>query len=91
MKFLQSLSGLRSALMAVVLLAEVVARGLGYDAGPVFSVVRSAFDALGWEASPGNLLFDPATTGAAALTLYAVAMRVKAWWAAGHAEKPIVR
>lgn len=91
MKFLQALSGLRSAIMAVVLLAEVVSRGMGYDAGPVFSVVRTAFSALGWDASPGNLLFDPATTGAAIVTLYVVAMRVKAWWAARHAEKPTFR
>lgn len=91
MKLLQSFHGMRSAIMALILLAEVIAGGLGYEAGPVFGVVRSAFAALGWEASPGNLLFDPATTGAAVITLYAVAMRVKAWWAAGHAEKPIVR
>jgi hypothetical protein len=81
MKLLKSLTGVRTAVMALVLLAEVVARGLGHDVGPIFSIIRSAFAAIGWDYSPGNLLFDPATTGTAVLTLYAVAIRAKAWWA----------
>jgi len=90
--FLKSLTGVRSAIMALVLLAEVVARGLGFDSGPVLSVVYSIFTSIGWDPkAPGALLFDPALVGTAVLTLWFTWKRIQAWWVERHAEKPTVR
>lgn len=77
-KALEALHGLRSAIMAVVLLIEVVAQGLGFESGPVFAAARGVMSYAGWETT--DLAFDPAVAGAAILTLYATYQRVRAWW-----------
>jgi len=79
MKFIQSLQGVRTAIMAIVLLLEVLAKSFGFEAGPVFTIVRTAFGAIGWNTAEANTLFDPALVGAAIVTLYAAIMRVVAW------------
>ena len=92
LSFLKSLTGVRSAIMALLLLAEVVFRGLGFETGPAFSVIHSIFTSVGWDPkAPGALLFDPALVGTALLTLWVTATRIKTWWAERHAEKPTVR
>ncbi len=80
MKWLSEIQGLRTAIMALVLLTEVVCRGLGLDAGPAFTLAHSLFRAVGWDEADAGTLFDPAVVGAAILTIYFAIRRAIAWY-----------
>jgi hypothetical protein len=90
MQFIQKLAGLRTAIMAIILLAEVVAKQFGFDAGPFFSLVRGLFAALNWDTNEAAGFFgvEPAALLASALTLWAAILRVKAYFAAKPAVAP---
>jgi len=77
--YLKKLEGVRSAIMALVLLLEVLSKAFGLEAGPVFTILHLAFTALGWNPADANTLFDPALVGSAILTLYVTTRRVVAW------------
>lgn len=75
--FLTQIQGLRSAIIAVLLLVEFLGQHFGF-AGPL-GYIHQLFSILGWDAK--DALFDPTVTGTALLTLYAVYGRFRAWWA----------
>ena len=48
MEFLKKLQGLRSAILLLFLLAEGVCRAFGFEAGPLFAILRGLFGSLQW-------------------------------------------
>lgn len=79
MKVLSKLQGFRTGIMALALLAEVIARTSGHEAGPLFSTLHMVFRAIGWNEADATSLFDPAVVGTALVTLYVTYQRFSAW------------
>ena len=70
MTFLKSLSGLRTAILAVFLVIELLAQQFGFSAGPLFGVLHTIFGFLG-SADPKEAFgVDPAVVASAIATLY---------------------
>jgi hypothetical protein len=90
MQFISKLAGLRTAIMAIVLLAEVVAKSFGFEAGPLFSLVRGLFAALNWDTAEAAGFFgvEPAALLASFLTIWAAVLRVKAYFTAKPQAAP---
>lgn len=80
-KLLKSLHGIRSAIMALVLVAEVVARSAGWDTGPAFGIIRGLFDFVGWDinSAAATIGIDPVAVGAGIVTVYVAVQRFIAW------------
>lgn len=73
---LTKIQGLRSAIIALLLLAEYIGMQTGHG-GAVLAYTRDMIAALGW--IPKEALFDPTVVGAALLTLWATWKRFNAW------------
>ena len=76
MNLFRQIQGLRSAIIALLLLAEYIGVQTGHG-GAVLAYTRHVIGALGW--SPSEALFDPTVVGTALLTLWATWRRVQAW------------
>lgn len=81
--FFAAIAGLRTLLVALVLLAEFLATQAGHG-GPITQVREYLFLVTGWGAK--DALFDPVNIGVALMTIWAGVLRVKAWWAARKAS-----
>lgn len=73
---LTKIQGLRSAIIALLLLGEFIGVQTGHG-GAVLAYTRHVIAALGW--SPNEALFDPTVVGTALLTLWATWRRFQAW------------
>jgi hypothetical protein len=76
---LKKIQGLRTALMALVLLSEALAKASGHDFGPVFAFTHAIFAGFGWDEKEAGTLFDPAVLASSIFTLWAAALRVKSY------------
>lgn len=76
LELLKRIQGMRSAIIALLLLAEYIGVQVGHG-GAVLAYMRGVIAALGW--SPSEALFDPTVVGTAVLTLWATWRRFQAW------------
>ena len=76
MKAFAQLQGMRSAIIALVLLIEFLGQKLGFGGG-FLAYAHTVLVAFGWD--PKEALFDPTVVGTALLTLWATWGRFKAW------------
>jgi hypothetical protein len=75
---LSSVDGYKSAIIALVLLAEAAARQFGFEAGPVFGMIHALFAGFGWNVQEGKDLLgaDPAFIMVAVAAVGSVAHRI---------------
>lgn len=78
---LQKLSGLRSAILLLFVLVELAAKQFGFEAGPLFTVLRGLFAGIGWDEASAvkEIGIDPALLLTSIVGIYTAVQRFRSW------------
>lgn len=81
-KFFEGVQGLRSAIMLVLVVVELLAKQFGFEAGPLFAILNGIMSTFGWEKGEAirEVGIDPAIVATALASLYFAARRAVTWY-----------